>query len=301
MVPRRFSRVHPSGPCAAAGSSPPPCGHAMETRNPRIERAVGFLARADAIEEILHVGARHAAGRRPSFRCRPAGSPFAAHSGSAWLREMVPFSPSASSLTFNWSLPKPESQENRSSSACSMETLMVSEPRGRPSTRRCRGHGDRLRYLESQRLVPGTRAGGTYSRAHCRRSKVPEVAPVGVPVGVEIARRGLSQERFPGDVFGCHVRIDGPGPLRLPARRVAVHVRVNGRKIRGQRKRKNWPRRKVCSPKRGARPPGGPSSGKKKTAGGAGRESPMFPGCGVKKDIFPPLSLLRFFFIFILR
>ena len=63
---------------------------------------------------------------------------------------------------------------------------------------------------------------------HVAAGVIPEVAPVDVPVGVEIVRRRLSQERFPDDVFRRHVRIDGPGPLRLAMGRVAVHVGVDG-------------------------------------------------------------------------
>ena len=57
---------------------------------------------------------------------------------------------------------------------------------------------------------------------------IPEEAPVGIAVGVELALRGLAEERFPDDVLAGHVGINRARPLRLAVRRVAVHVRVNG-------------------------------------------------------------------------
>src|SRR5262245_26207923 len=56
---------------------------------------------------------------------------------------------------------------------------------------------------------------------------IPEKPPVDVPVRIELALRRLAQKRLPNDVLAGHVRIDWPRPLRLPMRRVAVHMRVN--------------------------------------------------------------------------
>src|SRR5207249_5390914 len=56
---------------------------------------------------------------------------------------------------------------------------------------------------------------------------IPEKSPVNVAVGIELVRRGVSLKRFPDNVLGGHVGEDGPRPLWLVVRRVAVHVRMN--------------------------------------------------------------------------
>src|SRR5205807_1579190 len=58
---------------------------------------------------------------------------------------------------------------------------------------------------------------------------IPEEPPVGVPVRIELVLRRLAQKRFPDDMLAGHIGIDGPRPLRLAMRRVAIHVRMNRR------------------------------------------------------------------------
>src|ERR1022692_1098374 len=89
-------------------------------------------------------------------------------------------------------------------------------------------HVRRVRDLQSHRLVPEGQL-MAHILVDVAARIIPEEAPVDVAVGVEIARRRLAQERLPDDVFRSHIGKDRPRPLRLAVRRVAVHVRVDGR------------------------------------------------------------------------
>src|SRR5664280_992144 len=88
-------------------------------------------------------------------------------------------------------------------------------------------HGDGAGNLEIHHLVPEGKL-VAHVLVHVAAGVVPEEAPVDVAVGVEIHRSGVAQEALPEDVFGRHIGIDGPRPLRFAVRRIAVHVAVDG-------------------------------------------------------------------------
>src|ERR1017187_515980 len=87
-------------------------------------------------------------------------------------------------------------------------------------------HGDGAGNLEIHHLVPEGKL-VAHVLVHVAAGVVPEEAPVDVAVGVEIHRSGVAQEALPEDVFGRHIGIDRPRPLRFAVRRIAVHVAVD--------------------------------------------------------------------------
>ena len=56
---------------------------------------------------------------------------------------------------------------------------------------------------------------------------IPEEAPVEIAIGVEWPLRRFAEKRLPHDILRRHIGTDGPRPLRLAVRRVAVHARLN--------------------------------------------------------------------------